>query len=109
MFSGCYKIKELRGEEWKLEGNLVLKEGKVYVPKDEKLRAEVIRLHHDRLAVGHGGRWKTIELVTKNYWWLDVTRDIGKYMEECDLYQKMKNRMEEVAWKLKLGEVLEKL
>jgi len=28
------------------------------------LRAEIIRLHHDVLAVGHGGRWKTVELVT---------------------------------------------
>ena len=36
-------------------------------------------------------------------------RDIGKYMEGCDLCQKMKNRMEEVAEKLKLSEVLEKL
>ena len=35
-------VKELRGNEWKIEGDLVLKEGKVYVPKDEELRAEVI-------------------------------------------------------------------
>jgi len=49
------KIKELRGEEWKIEGELVLKEGKVYVPKDKELRVEVIRLHHDVLAAGHGG------------------------------------------------------
>ena len=44
-----------------------MKEGKVYVPKDEELRAKVIRLHHDVLAVGHGERWKTVELVTRNY------------------------------------------
>ena len=50
-------VKELRGNEWKIEGDLVLKEGKVYVPKDEELRAEVIQLHHDILAAGHGGRW----------------------------------------------------
>jgi len=31
------------------------KEGKVYVPKDEKLRAEIIRLHHDMPIGGHGG------------------------------------------------------
>ena len=49
-------VKELRGEEWKLEGDLVLKKGKVYVPKDEELRAEVIQLHHNVLVVGHGGR-----------------------------------------------------
>ena len=46
----------------------MLKEGKVYVLKDEELRVEVIQLYHDVLAVGHGGRWKTVELVTRNYW-----------------------------------------
>ena len=47
------KVKELRGEEWKIEGELVLKEEKVYVPKDEELRAEVIWLHHNVPAVGY--------------------------------------------------------
>jgi len=61
-------VKELRGDEWKLEGDLVLKEEKVYVPKNEELRTEVIRLHHDVPAAGHGERWKTMELVTQNYW-----------------------------------------
>jgi len=46
---------------------LVLKEGKVYVPKNKELRAEIIWLYHDMLAAGHGGQWKTVELVTKNY------------------------------------------
>ena len=35
-------IKELRENDWKIEGDLVLKKRKVYVPKDEELRAEVI-------------------------------------------------------------------
>ena len=61
-------VKELQENEWQIEGELVLKEEKVYVPKDEELRAEVIQLHHDVLAVGHGGRWKIVELVTRNYW-----------------------------------------
>ena len=50
------RVKELRGNEWKIEGDLVLKEGKVYMPKDEELRVEIIRLHHDVPAAGHGGR-----------------------------------------------------
>ena len=86
----------------------MLKEGKVYVPKDEELRAEIIQLHHDVLAAGHGGRWKTVELVTRNYWWPEVIRDMRRYVEECDLCQRMKNRTEELAGKLKLSEVLEK-
>jgi len=78
-------VKELQENEWQIEGDLVLKEGKVYIPKDEELRVEVVRLHHDTPAVGHGGRWKTVELVTRNYWWLGITRDVGRYVEECDL------------------------
>ena len=66
-------------------------------------------MHHDVLAAGHGGRWKTVELVTRNYWWPGVTRDIGKYVEGCDLYQRMKNRTEEPAGKLKLSEVPQKM
>ena len=36
------KIKELRRNKWKIEGKLVLKEEKVYVPKNKELRVEVI-------------------------------------------------------------------
>ena len=102
-------VKELRRNKWKIEEDLVLKERKIYVPKDEELRVEVIQLHHNVPAAGHGGRWKIVELVTRNYWWLGMTRDVGKYMEGCDLCQWMKNRTEELAGKLKLSEVLQKI
>ena len=101
-------VKELKGNEWKIEGDIVLKEGKVYVPKDKELRAEVIWLHQNVPVAGHRGRWKTVELVTRNYWWPGVTRDVGKYVERCDLCQRMKNRIEELAGKLKLSEVPQK-
>jgi len=86
-----------------------LKKEKVYVLKDEELRAEVVQLHHDMPAVGHGGRWKTVELVTRNYWWLGIIRDVRKYIEGYDLCQRMKNRTEEPVGKLKLSEVPKKL
>jgi len=54
----------------------VLKEGKVYVLKDEDLRAEIIQLHHDIPTTEYRGKWKMMELVTRNYWWLEVMRDI---------------------------------
>ena len=88
---------------------MVLKERKVYVLKDKELRAKIIWLYYDVLVAGHEGRWKTTELVTKNYWWPGITRDIGRYIKECDMCQRMKNRTEEIAGKLKLNEVLEKL
>ena len=49
-------VKVLRENEWQIEGDLVLKEGKVYVLKDEKLRVEIIWLHHDILVARHRRR-----------------------------------------------------
>jgi len=49
-------VKMLRDEEWQIEEGLILKEGRVYVPKDEKLRVEIIQLHHDTLVAEHGGQ-----------------------------------------------------
>ena len=49
-------VRELRGDEWKLEEDLILKEEKVYMLKNEELRVEIIQLHHDVPAAGHGRR-----------------------------------------------------
>jgi len=35
-------VKILREDEWKIERDLILKEEKIYVPKNEKLKLEVI-------------------------------------------------------------------
>jgi len=47
-------VKMLRDKEWREENGLMLRDGKVYVPKDEKLRVEVIWLHYDMPVGGHG-------------------------------------------------------
>jgi len=93
-------VKMLRDEEWRQEDGVMLKEGKVYVPKDEALRVEVIRLHHDTPMGGHGGQWKTTELVTRNFWWPGITREVKRYIEGYDACQKNKNRTEQPAGKL---------
>jgi len=58
-------IKTLKNEEWKIEDRIVMKEGKIYIPEGE-LRGEIICLHHNTPVGGHGGRWKTAELIARN-------------------------------------------
>jgi len=70
------EVKMLRDEEWREVDGVMYKEGKVYVPKDDKLRAEIIRLHHNMLVEGYGGQWKMVELVTQNFWWLGLTKEV---------------------------------
>jgi len=36
------RVKNLRGNKWEIKEESVLKEGKVYVPKDEELRMEIV-------------------------------------------------------------------
>jgi len=80
-------VKMLRDEEWREVDSIMYKEEKVYMPKDEKLRAEIIILHHNTLIGGHGRQWKMVELVTRNFWWLGVTKEMKRYVEECDACQ----------------------
>jgi len=49
-------VKMLRDKEWREVDGIMYKEEKVYVLKDNKLRAEIIRLHHDILVRGHRGQ-----------------------------------------------------
>ena len=51
----------LRDEEWREVDGIIYKEGKICILRDEKLRAEIIWLHHDIPVGGHGGQWKTVE------------------------------------------------
>jgi len=101
-------VKMLRDKEWREENGLILKEGKVYVPKDEELRTEIIQLHHDTPVGGHGGQWKTVELVTRNFWWPGVTKEIKRYVEGCDSCQRNKNQAAAPAGKLMPNKAPEK-
>ena len=76
--------------------------------KNKKFKVEIIQLYHDILAAGHGGMWKTTELVMKNYWWPEVTKDIEKYVDGCDMFQRMKNQIEVPVGKLMIDEIPER-
>jgi len=78
-------MKALKNEKWEVEDGIVLKEGRIYIPEGD-LRKKIIQLHHDTPIEGHGGRWKMVELVTRNYWWPGVMKEVGRYIDGCDTY-----------------------
>jgi len=98
----------LRDEEWREENGLMLRDRKVHVPKDEKLKVEVIWLHHDMLVGGHGGQWKTTELVTRNFRCPGVIKEVKKYVEGCNACQRNENCIEALIGKLMPNAISEK-
>jgi len=101
-------VKMLRDEEWREANGIIYKERKVYVPNNDKLRIEIIRLYHNTPVGGHGGQWKTVELVTQSFWWPGITKEVKQYIEGCDAYQHNKNHTEQPAGKLMPNSILEK-
>jgi len=49
-----------------------------------------------------------VELVTHNFWWLGVTKEVKQYMEGYDACQRNKNRTEQPAGKLMPNSIPEK-
>ena len=77
-------------QEWNLEDGLILFRGKVYIPRDEELRREIVKLHHDPPTRGHPGRYQTQELMSRNYWWPGMGQFIKEYVEGCAICQETK-------------------
>jgi hypothetical protein len=75
----------VKSAEWSESDGLLIFCGKIYVPKDRELRCHIVKQHHDTHITGHADRFKTIELVSRNYWWPQMSRYIGIYVKTCDL------------------------
>ena len=50
------RVKMLRDEEWREVDGIIYKKEKIYVSKDDQLKTEIIRLHHDIPVGGHRGQ-----------------------------------------------------
>ena len=58
------------------------------------LTHDLICEHHNTVAAGHPGQYKTQELITRNYWWPQMQGQIRKYIAGCDLCQRTKPHRE---------------
>lgn len=76
--------------EWAHEDGLTLRRGRVYVPKDEQLRRDIVKEFHDSPAAGHPGHWKTTELIQRSYWWPGMNLFIKNYVLGCATCQTAK-------------------
>jgi len=75
----------VHSSEWSNIDGLLRFRGKIYVPQSSDLHRQIIALCHDTHIAGHPGCWKTLELVSWNYWWPQMSRYTGQYVSTCDL------------------------
>jgi len=71
--------------EWSEDKGLLCFRGKIYVPRNPDLWRRVVSLCHDTKVARYSGHWKTLESVSRDYWWPQMSRYIGQYISTCDL------------------------
>ena len=58
-----------------------------FLPDQDNIRRDIVKLHHDHQTAGHPGYLKTQQLVSKGYWWPGMAQFIKKYVEGCSICQ----------------------
>lgn len=63
-------------------GILYVKE-KIFVPYDERLRADIVKMNHESLPAGHGGKHATYARVARHWFWPYSTDTVARYVRNC--------------------------
>jgi len=64
--------------KFELKNDLILYNNLIYIP--EKLRLDILMRYHEKPAAGHLGIKRTLELITRNYWWPNIKEDVTKLL-----------------------------
>jgi hypothetical protein len=75
------KISTTDSYQWR--NDLLLHKSQVYVP--HSLCLDVLRMHHDDPLAGHFGIARTLELLSRNYWFTSMSTYVKKYVSTCDI------------------------
>jgi hypothetical protein len=63
---------------------------RIIVPKDHKLRKQILDEAHLSKFSMHPGSTKMYQDLKQNFWWTRMKREIAKYVSECDICQRVK-------------------
>jgi hypothetical protein len=76
-------------EEFALdESGLLTDRGFLYIPDDEDLKVQILKMLHDGRLAGHFGREKTYDLVQREFTWPGMQAWVAQYVATCNLCQR---------------------
>ena len=79
----------LRSPKWTKRGFLTVGD-RIYVPNYNDARVKILRARHDSPLAGHPGISKTLELISRDYTWVQLKRDVEAYVSGCAVCQRTK-------------------
>jgi hypothetical protein len=82
--------KRIDNDKFKVEGDLLYFEERLYIPKGPT-RLQVLQSRHNFPAAGHFGYNKTLELISRDFWWPQMWKDVKEFVSSCDICSRSKN------------------
>jgi hypothetical protein len=61
------------------------------VPDNEDLKRDLIAAFHNSPIAGHPGQQRTLELISRRYYWPGMRAQILQYVETCETCQSIKH------------------
>ncbi len=78
------RVRAGHGEDHvELQDDLLYWKCRLWVPRNDALRLRIAQEEHDSRVAGHFGQDKTLELVTRNYYWPRLERWVTEYVKGC--------------------------
>jgi transposase InsO family protein len=65
------------------DDGVLLLDGKIAVPADDAIKLRILRQKHDHPTAGHPGRIKTIQLISRDYYWRASKAFVADYIATC--------------------------
>lgn len=74
---------KLSMNDFKLQGERLLWRNRFWVPESEPLRTGILQETHDSVLVGHPGKEGMFGILSRRYFWPNMSRDIATFVRNC--------------------------
>jgi len=71
-------------QHYGIDDEMVTYERRIYIPDSNALKLKVAHQCHDAKVAGHFGRYKTLDLMKRNYYWPNMEEWVRNYVQTCD-------------------------
>ena len=72
-----------RRTDYVLRDGLLYKDGKLYIPNNKQIKTLIMHESHDTPIAGHMGADKTVQLVSRQFFWPRLSTDVREYVTSC--------------------------
>ncbi|KAF8750792.1 hypothetical protein RHS01_08847 [Rhizoctonia solani] len=76
-------------KDYEMEAGLLSYQGQIVVPNVGTLRTDLLWIFHNSPLAGHPGRQRTLELVSRNYYWPGIQADTYWHIDSCKTCQRI--------------------